>query len=97
MRVEEIMLNAERNVRLSAWIQEVGGEFTPIEKRPAVLVLPGGGYSMCSDREADPVAAAYARAGYQAFILRYSIGEHRQWPNPLKDYEQAIRLIRDRL
>ena len=42
MRVETICLNEERNVTLSAWISEVGGEFAPIEKRPAILVLPGG-------------------------------------------------------
>ena len=95
MRIEEIILNEERNVKLSAWIQEVGGEFSPIEKRPAILVLPGGGYAMCSDREADPVAAAFSKAGYQAFILRYSTGIYKQWPNPLNDYEQAMKMIRD--
>lgn len=94
MRVETICLNEERNVTLTAWISEVGGEFAPMEKRPAILVLPGGGYSMCSDREADPVAAAYLRAGFQIFILRYSVGEHRTWPNPLEDYEQAMEMIR---
>ena len=94
MRVETICLNEERNVTLSAWISEVGGEFAPIEKRPAILVLPGGAYAMCSDKEADPVAAAYLRAGYQTFILRYSVGEHKVWPNPLNDYGQAIELIR---
>ena len=26
---------------------------------PAVLVLPGGGYDYCSDREADPVALRF--------------------------------------
>lgn len=96
MKVEEIILNEERNVRLSAWIQQVGGEFAPMDKRPAILVLPGGGYSMCSDREADPVAAAFLGAGYQAFILRYSTGEYKTWPNPLNDYELAMKMIRDR-
>lgn len=58
------------------------------------MVLPGGGYRMCSDREADPVALAYAQAGFQTFILRYSVGENAVWPNPLEDYEQAMKLIR---
>ena len=30
-------------------------------KRPAVLILPGRAYQMCSDREADPVAFAFAK------------------------------------
>lgn len=95
MRVEELILNEERNVRLTAWIQDVEGEYGAIRNRPAILVLPGGGYSMCSDREAEPVAAAYLRAGFQTFILRYSTGKYKDWPNPLQDYEQAMTLIRE--
>ena len=95
MKQEIIVLNPERNVTLTAYIQEVEGEFQ-FTKRPAILVLPGGGYAMCSDREADPVAMAYLRAGYQAFILRYSTGKNKTWPNPLEDYEQAMALIEER-
>ena len=95
MRQEVINLNSEREVTLTAYVQEVGGEFI-FSKRPAILILPGGGYAMCSDREADPVAMAYLKAGYQAFILRYSTGEHKTWPNPLEDYEQAMALILER-
>ena len=93
MRQETIVLNTQRNVTLTAYVQETGGEFR-FPKRPAILVLPGGGYSMCSDREADPVALAYMKAGFQAFILRYSTGAHRQWPNPLNDYENAMEYIK---
>ena len=96
MDVEKIVLNGERNVTLTAYTQPVEGEFNHISKRPAVLILPGGGYSMCSDREADPVAFPYLEAGYQAFILRYSVGEDSVWPNPLDDYEQAMALIEER-
>lgn len=96
MRVEKLILNEERNVSLTAFIQEVGGEFRNVAKRPAILVLPGGGYQYCSDREADPVALAYLKAGYQAFVLRYSLKEDAVWPNPLEDYEQAMELIRDK-
>lgn len=96
MIVETIILNEKRNVTLTAYIQDAGGAFAYVLKRPAVLVLPGGGYQYCSDREADPVATAYLKAGYQAFILRYSVGEDAVWPNPLLDYEQAMELIRDK-
>jgi len=93
MRQEIIVLNEARNVTLTAYIQETAGEFQ-FAKRPAMLVIPGGGYTMCSDREADPVALAYMKAGYQAFVLRYSTGSNKKWPNPLDDYEQAMELIR---
>lgn len=94
MKIESVTLNKERNVTLTAFLQDVGGEFPNISKRPAILVLPGGGYTMCSEREADPVALAYLQAGYQAFVLRYSVGEHAIWPNPLNDYDQAMEMIR---
>ena len=58
MKAEKIILNEERNVTLTAYLQETDGEFG-FSKRPAMLVIPGGGYAMCSDREADPVATAY--------------------------------------
>lgn len=95
MKQEIINLNPGRNVTLTAYIQEVGGEYQ-FAKRPAILVLPGGGYAVCSDREADPVALAYMKAGYQAFILRYSTGKNKTWPNPLEDYEQAMALLQER-
>lgn len=94
MKTEIITLSTEHNVTLTAYLQPVGGEFPNIVKRPAILVLPGGGYTMCSDREADPVALAYLEAGYQAFVLRYSVGKHAIWPGPMNDLEEAIALIR---
>ncbi len=96
MHYEKIILNEERNVSLTVMTQDVGGEFRALKARPAVLILPGGGYMFCSDREADPIAMPYLKAGFQAFILRYSTGEHFRWPLPLEDYEQAMALIRTR-
>ncbi len=91
---ETICLNEERNVTLTTYILPVGGEFGNIPARPSILIIPGGGYGMCSDREAEPIAMSYLAAGYDAFILRYSVREHREWPNPLNDYEQAMAYIR---
>ena len=48
-------------------------EMIPDRKRPLVLICPGGGYEMTSDREAEPVAIQYIAKGYQAAILRYSV------------------------
>lgn len=93
MKYEVITLNEKRNVSLTAMIQEVGGEFRGIAARPAVVVIPGGGYRFCSDREADPVAMVYLKAGYHVFILRYSVGEDAAWPTPLEDYDEAMALI----
>jgi len=89
MICERIILNQERNVTLTCYRQE--GEV----KRPAIIVIPGGAYAWCSDREADPVAQVYLAQGYHAFILRYSVKQHATWPNPLNDYDTAMAYIRD--
>ena len=38
----------------------------------------------------------YLAAGYDVFILRYSVGENAVWPNPLEDYESAFAYILSR-
>ena len=95
MKTECIVLSEERHVTLTSYLLPVGGEMAPLTRRPAVLILPGGGYHFCSDREADPVAFPYLKAGYHAFILRYSLNEQAAWPRPLEDYEEAMALIRE--
>ena len=52
MKTEVLTLNKERNVTLTTYIQDCGEGFGCVAKRPAVLILPGGAYQMCSDREA---------------------------------------------
>ena len=96
MTQQTIVLDEKRNVTLTCYLQPVGGKFEYVEKRPAMLILPGGAYQYCSDREADPVAFAYLKAGYQVFILRYSVAENCAWPAPLMDYDQAMGIIRNK-
>ena len=94
MDSQVFILNEKRNVTLTAYLQDDSQEFWRAKKRPAVVIFPGGAYAYCSDREADPVAQEYLRAGYHAFVLRYSVGwENAVWPNPLEDYDQAMELI----
>ncbi len=93
MKYELIQLNKERNVTLTAYVTETEGEYRNVTARPAVIVIPGGGYQFCSDREADPVAMPFLAAGYDVFILRYSVGENAVWPTPLNDYDEAYEYI----
>ena len=41
--------------------------------RPAVIVVPGGGYGMTSKREGEIVAAEFLARGFQAFVLWYEV------------------------
>ena len=64
------------------------------EKRPAILVCPGGGYAWCSPREAEPIAMEYVRAGFHAFVLNYTLAPNR-YPMSLEDASNSIKLIRE--
>ncbi len=92
----EIILNSERNVSLTTILHNVDPDLGQITKRPAVLIMPGGAYAVCSGREAEVVAYPYLAAGFHVFVLRYSVGEHRTWPSPINDYEAAMALIHEK-
>ncbi|WP_457950437.1 alpha/beta hydrolase [Pseudarthrobacter sp. alpha12b] len=62
--------------------------------RPAVLVLPGGGYARQADHEAEPVAEWLASLGIHAFVLRYRVAPDRH-PAPLEDAKEAMLYIRN--
>lgn len=69
------------------------------ENRPAVLVLPGGGYAMCSDREAEPIARLFMARGYNCVILNYSVGEKASLlmpkaSRPLLEASEVMSLMR---
>lgn len=62
--------------------------------RPAILVVPGGGYSsVCRPTEGDPIAKRFSELGFRTFILEYRVAPHR-FPEPQQDILRAIRLIR---
>ncbi len=83
------------NVTLTAYIPDYSPEMADRVKIPAMLVIPGGAYKFCSDREADPVAFEFLAKGYAAFVLRYSLNENAAFPKPLDDAEEAIKIIRE--
>ena len=62
--------------------------------RPAILVIPGGGYGGVSDREAEPVALRFLTKGYGAFVLNYSVAPVR-FPHALREAAMAMRYIRE--
>lgn len=80
--------------KLTAYIQDPSPELSNMNKRPALLIFPGGAYQRCSDREAEPVALSFSAQGFQTFVLRYSVKEKAVFPQPLLDAEGAIRAVR---
>lgn len=66
------------------------------ESFPAVVVCPGGGYAMVSQREAEPVALRFFARGYNVFILDYSVGENAKGFRPLRELSETVRAVRER-
>lgn len=63
---------------------------------PAILVIPGGGYShICTAREGEPIALAYVAKGFSAFVLNYRVANGDTYPSQLIDASRAIAHIRD--
>ena len=58
--------------RFFGYVADNSEEMEPDRIRPAILILPGGGYAMTSDREAEPVALQFLAKGFAVFVLRYS-------------------------
>lgn len=79
---------------LTTYIIEKYTEFCPDRIRPAMLVIPGGAYSWCSQREKEPVALYYLSNGYQAFTLEYSVAPVA-YPAQLLEGCMAIAYIRE--
>ncbi|MDO5649003.1 MAG: alpha/beta hydrolase [Gallicola sp.] len=100
MRIVEKYLTEDKKVKIKGYLFEAEKDhiskkpWTP-EKRPAVLILPGGYYIYCSQREGDPAALRFSQKGYQAFILEYSCGKVSDYPRPLLEVAEALSFIRE--
>lgn len=94
MKIFEKKINKDGKAFLTCYIQEPSIEMKAMAKKSAVLVLPGGGYIFISDREAEPIALAYANKGFQTFVLRYSVGKNAGGCKPLKEASDTIGIIR---
>ena len=79
--------------RFFGYVADNSEEMEPDRIRPAILILPGGGYAMTSDREAEPVALQFLAKGFAVFVLRYSVQPSR-YPVALLEAAEAMRLIR---
>ena len=69
-------------------------EMRPHEKRPVILMCPGGGYEMTSDREAEPMAMQFLAMGYHVAILRYSVCPVR-YPAALLQVAESVLYLKE--
>ncbi|MEM6804410.1 MAG: alpha/beta hydrolase [Bacteroidota bacterium] len=67
-----------------------------VEKAPAVLICPGGGYwNLAMDHEGDQIARWFQARGVHAFVLSYRLAKHGyKHPSMLNDAQRGLRFIR---
>lgn len=65
-------------------------------KRPALVIVPGGGYSNVSKREAEPLAFEFLARGFHTFVLWYRTGEANgvRYPEQLLELSAAMDYIK---
>ncbi len=95
MKMIHMQVPGSENATFEGYILDCKLALGQNQKRPAILVCPGGGYMYCSDREAEPIALAYTARGFHAFVLRYSVGWEASGFRPLQEVSWAIGYLRE--
>lgn len=98
MTVEKIILKEHYHIAGGEVIAMIGEKPLDWEwdawKRPALIVVPGGGYGMVSKREAEPVAFRFLAKGFQVFILNYLCAPTARYPEQLLELACTVDYIR---
>lgn len=95
MRYLELPIRAEGSqdhARAELYLLDTPVEKIKIQKRPVVVICPGGGYHKLSYREGEPLAMQFLSQGYHACVLRYSIDPAR-FPTPLLELGEVMKLL----
>lgn len=80
-------------IPMDTYIPEVTDAIDINIMRPSVVICPGGGYTHLAKREAEPIALAFAAAGFNAFVIWYRISPNR-YPIPQQDAASAVAYVR---
>lgn len=62
------------------------------QKRPCLIICPGGGYRIVCPKEAEPVALQFLPEGFQVFVLTYSTIPNR-FPTQMREVAAVMELI----
>lgn len=93
--MKHVKIPVGSNAYLYTYLLDESPEIACSKQRPCVIVCPGGAYAYTSDREAEPVALAFAARGFHACVLRYACAPAR-FPEALCSLAQSVALLRDR-
>lgn len=90
IRLEGSTDKARLTTYLISHSEEIG-----IDKRPMIIICPGGGYCFVSDREAEMLALQWNAYGYHAAVLRYSV-EPAVYPTALLELASVVKMMKEK-
>lgn len=70
-------------------------EMRPNQRRPLVLVCPGGAYEFISEKEGEPLVIKFLSMGYHVAMLSYSIHPEAKYPVALLQLANAVKYLKD--
>ncbi len=98
MIYKEISVQVEGSAdyaRLQVYIQDTPHDGSlKIERRPLIIICPGGGYERTSYREGEPTALHFLSQGYHACVLRYSVAPIH-FPTQVLEVGKAFQVLRE--
>ncbi|MCI1881629.1 MAG: alpha/beta hydrolase [Sporolactobacillus sp.] len=97
MRVREVsFVIGKIKVNFAVYSRDQIKDFQQQDRRSLMIVCPGGGYTMLSDRESEIVALQFMAQGMNALILRYALisGEKPVYPDPLIQVGAAVQFAK---
>lgn len=65
-----------------------------IQKRPLIIICPGGGYRYVSEREGEMIALQWNALGYHAVVLKYSVNP-AVYPTALLELAAVMKMVRE--
>lgn len=79
---------------LTTYARPLHSEEPQNKKRPAMLVIAGGGYQIVSNREKECVALEFLQQGYNCFTLDYSV-DPCYYPTQILEAAMAMVYVRE--
>lgn len=95
-RIEKLSKITKTKINDKVTLEEYICEKSPdidFNKRPGLLIIPGGGYKYCSRREAEPLALRFMSEGFNCFVLNYTC--EAAYPTPHKELAIAFKYIKE--
>ena len=61
---------------------------------PAILYVPGGGFTTCEPEDQEEMLLRFMGCGYQTFTFTYPVGENYRFPDVIIQLSKALKMIR---